>query len=218
MVDLRAERNASCGFIDLTLSNLSMEAAKMNRRSDSSKRVLMLQTWQGLGQPAIGKRELHQIQQALVATFGPAALESPAAIARVLAGEGAQLRHPEVIEFDAEWREAQINREEEKFAALPKTAAREPLTLSQAEALIRSFEALRRQFEEAEDRPAISRLTEQAIEARDFAQSAARNPENGKDLRALQKEICEWFRIWIQTPNLFADWIELRKSSPNFSL
>jgi hypothetical protein len=29
-------------------------------------------------------------------------------------------------------------------------------------------------------------------------------------------EIALWFQIWLETPNLFNDWLELRKSSPSF--
>ena len=32
--------------------------------------------------------------------------------------------------------------------------------------------------------------------------------------RAEQAEIAEWLKVWIQTPILFADWLELRRRSP----
>ena len=53
-------------------------------------------------------QELEQIQQALGKKFGEGALESPAAIARVVADEGAVLRHPEVFTFDGKWRERRL--------------------------------------------------------------------------------------------------------------
>lgn len=193
-----------------------MEAANKNRSRGGSKRNLMLQSWQGLGEPAVGKPELRQIQEALVAALGPGGSESPAAIARVLAGAGAELRHPEIIEFDAEWRELQIAREEEKFSSVPDYPDGEPLTFDLAEGLIKSFEGLRQGFQVTNEAPGISRLIEEAVACRDLAESLARNPELSPSIRTAQKEIQEWFKIWLQTPNLFLDWLELRKSSPEF--
>jgi hypothetical protein len=35
--------------------------------------------------------------------------------------------------------------------------------------------------------------------------------------REEKKEIAEWFRIWLETPDAFFDWLEVRKASPEFS-
>src|SRR6185437_15565652 len=43
-------------------------------------------------------------------SFGGGATESPATIARVVADEGAVLRHPEVFECDRKWREENLSR------------------------------------------------------------------------------------------------------------
>jgi len=34
--------------------------------------------------------------------------------------------------------------------------------------------------------------------------------------REEKKEIAEWFRIWLETPEAFFDWLEVRKASPDF--
>ena len=34
--------------------------------------------------------------------------------------------------------------------------------------------------------------------------------------RREKKEIAEWFRIWLETPDAFFDWLDVRKSSPEF--
>jgi hypothetical protein len=36
------------------------------------------------------------------------------------------------------------------------------------------------------------------------------------DKRAEKQEIATWFRIWLETPDLFFDWLELRKASEEF--
>jgi hypothetical protein len=35
--------------------------------------------------------------------------------------------------------------------------------------------------------------------------------------REEKKEIAEWFRIWLETPDAFFDWLEVRKASAEFS-
>jgi hypothetical protein len=31
-----------------------------------------------------------------------------------------------------------------------------------------------------------------------------------------KREIAEWFRIWLETPDAFFDWLDVRKASPTF--
>ncbi len=31
-----------------------------------------------------------------------------------------------------------------------------------------------------------------------------------------ETEIAEWFTVWLQTPEIFDDWLELRRRSANF--
>src|SRR6266550_2095800 len=77
--------------------------------SARTKRELIIEVWEALDCESVGAHELEQIQQALVEKFGAGALESPAAIARTVADEGAVLRHPEVFDYDARWREQLIS-------------------------------------------------------------------------------------------------------------
>jgi hypothetical protein len=34
--------------------------------------------------------------------------------------------------------------------------------------------------------------------------------------RAEKVEIAGWFRIWLETPDAFFDWLDVRKQSPEF--
>jgi hypothetical protein len=34
--------------------------------------------------------------------------------------------------------------------------------------------------------------------------------------RAEKEEIASWFRIWLETPDAFFDWLDVRKQSPDF--
>src|SRR6266404_5640865 len=88
-VDSEPARKASSAVSDSILYGLSMEGTQS--RTDS--RELTIRVWDSLGRPAIGESELRQIQASVRGQFGPGAEESPAAIARVLADAGAELRH-----------------------------------------------------------------------------------------------------------------------------
>ena len=50
--------------------------------------------------------------------------------------------------------------------------------------------------------------------------NAARAESRKKSLstreRDEQAEIAEWLTIWLRTPDLFDDWLELRKGTPEF--
>lgn len=48
------------------------------------------------------------------------------------------------------------------------------------------------------------------------AQSIAANARVQAAKRQEKQEIANWFRIWLETPELFADWLELRKTSEDF--
>src|SRR5438093_12917381 len=118
--------------------------AHRRKPAELTKRELIVQAWDRLGRLSIGERELSAIQTMLRNQFGRGGEESPAAIARVLADEGAELRHPEVIEFDARWREAKIESDWKDFKGLDDLVTGRPLRLSKAEALIKKLERLRK--------------------------------------------------------------------------
>src|SRR5947209_6027164 len=75
------------------------------RRQTQTKRDLIIEVWESLDCESVGADELKEIQRMINEKFGAGAVESPAAIARALSDEGAVLRHPEVLECDARWRE-----------------------------------------------------------------------------------------------------------------
>lgn len=183
---------------------------------ESRRREKVVEVWRGLGEPKVGGAELRQIQKALGKEFVKAGVTSPATIARILADEGAELRHPEVIECDARWREARLKSEASRFSELENISPGKPTSLEQAEALISELERLRQRYAAEADREALAELTTLAASMRRAAQSFAKNHTSDSAGQAEQSEIAEWIKVWIQTPNLFADWLALRKRSPEF--
>jgi hypothetical protein len=184
--------------------------------SPPTKHALIIEAWDKLGRTMVGESELREIQRLVRSQFGPGADVSPAAIARVLADEGAELRHPEVIEFDARWREAKIEKESGRLKGLDELLAGKPLRLRKAESLIKKLERLRQRAENADDQSAAKQARSLAISGRQTAELLAKDRELNELQRTEQTEVAEWFKVWIQTPMLFADWLELRRRSPEF--
>jgi hypothetical protein len=187
-----------------------MKSAEIPNRE---KRELIVETWTKLGHAPVTARMLSRIQRALARQFGIDTADSPASIARVLADEGAELRHPDVIEFDAQWRKSSCKESELAIAA---DAAAKPLTLESAEALLKRFEGLRRKFSGDAKSDRLRQLREAALNEKAKTQLLARDSALDDSVRKVQAEIAEWFRVWLQAPEIFDDWLDLRKRSSEF--
>jgi len=181
---------------------------------EARRREKVVDVWRSLGEPTVGGDELRQIQKALGKERAPD-VASPATIARILADEGAELRHPEIIEFDARWREAMIENEGKGLNSISGLTGAKALSLKQAESLIKRLERLRRRFDRTGDEQS-RQLQSLAIEGRQAALLRANSRSLSETGRLEQAEIGEWLRIWLQTPTLFEQWLELRKSSTDF--
>jgi len=181
-----------------------------------TKRALIIAVWESLDCTMVGEPELGEIQAALFRQLGAGAEMSPAAIARVLADEGAELRHPEVIEFDARWREAKIEKESRQLQGLEELLMAKPLQLKKAAGLIKRLEKARQRAETSGNEAALHHVHTLAVTGRQQAELLATDRKLDQQERAEQAEIVEWLKVWIQTPVLFADWLELRRRSPEF--
>ena len=171
----------------------------------------IVSTWRSLGATSVGEQELLAIQAALADEL------SPASIARALAAAGAPLRHPEIIECDARWREKQIATQTKPLAGLALLQKRESLRLRDAEQAITTLERLRVGFARSADELSLDEIKELAIDARQNALSRAHDASLSSSRREEQAEIAEWLRVWLETPHLFAQWVDLRKTSAAFS-
>ena len=192
-------------------------ARKINKgEAGISRRQAIVSAWGRLDTASIGTDELLRIQQAIREAFGEHAVESPATIARELADEGAELRHPEIIECDARWREARIDKQRNTFSTVSALQTIERLRLKQAESLIKRLERLRGRLERKPDDSLLAELKSLAIGARQAAVSRVKDTSLPIDVRHEQAEIAEWLRVWLETPKLFQQWVELRKSSAAF--
>jgi hypothetical protein len=174
-----------------------------------TKRELMIEVWEHLDCESVGATELEAVTEAVRERFGEGAVESPARVARVLADEGAELRHAEVLDADARWRTQDPY--EAAFRNVLKFS-----TFEEAAASIRRLDNLRKQFRRKEDREGLRRVQETVLKGKQRAQMIARNPAVNERKRAEKAEMAEWFTVWLNQPEIFEDWLSLRLSSKDF--
>ena len=162
----------------------------------TSRDEFIIEVWEATGKEVVGASELDLIEGAVLERFGSAM--SPAAIARVLADHGAPLRHPEILQADARWREKQslFTAEDLEFANL-ETAIR----------LINKVEELWQQFEN--DVATRERL-------RQAVRSLKTELDSFAPTKQLAAEVSQWLTVWLQTPQIFAEWLTLRQNTAEF--
>lgn len=180
-----------------------------SREQPATKRDLAIAVWESLDCETVGAKELERIQREVAERFGEGAVEGPAALARTLADEGALLRHPEVLECDAKWRQRKLSQ-----PALQVEL--ELSTLSAAAATMVELENRRRELTKADDKNRLRGLRDAAIKHKQDRLVIARSLVLSELERAEANEIAGWLDVWLRTPDLFAEWVELRRLSPEF--
>ena len=188
-----------------------MSERKKNKWKARTKLDLIIEAWEQLDCETVGAQELEQIAQIVREEFGAGAVESPMRIARLLADEGAELRHAEILEMDARARAADPY--EAMFRQVLKFA-----DFAQAQNSLRQIENLRKQFIRKKDKEGLRRLRELALKGKRRAEMIARNRKVDERKRAEKAEIAEWFAVWLRQPEIFNDWVELRRRAKDFGI
>ena len=169
----------------------------------------MIEVWEALDCENIGAKEIIVIEQAVRDEFGESAVDSPMVIARLLADEGAELRHSEIMKLFVE------RNQENEFDALFRNILRFD-TFEQAIATIRNLENVRKRFLKDDDTTDIRTLREVTLHGKKDLLAAADKPRTAPEIQARNAEIASWLTIWLQTPDVFENWIKLRMRSPDF--
>jgi len=174
-----------------------------------TKTDLIIEVWEKLDCENVGAAEIEAIATVVADEYGDSAVESPMIVARLLADEGAHLRHSEIMELYLR-----------HAADRPYDAALKDIVkiddLKQALASIRNLENLRRKLQGDGDKDGLRLVRKTVIEAK---QAAAENVEKRKiDTKSARfnAEIAQWFTVWLQTPEAFESWVALRQRSPEF--
>jgi hypothetical protein len=170
---------------------------------------LIIEVWEHLDCESVGTRELEQIQLALREKFGEGARESPASIARAVADEGAVLRHPEVFECDLKWREQKID-------GLKFSEGLDFSSLSEAFLSMVKLEEKRLELKISDDSRGLTQLRDIVSSARKDSLLRARSKIVDAAEREEAKEVSQWLTIWLQAPELFSDWLDLRRRAPEY--
>ena len=168
-----------------------------------TKKTLILEAARELGIQKWTTAEIDQLRRKLIADHGEAGKSSNDYIAEVLKSMGWKVQLTE--------REEAEERFEEEFEDILHFK-----TLQDAEVSLTHLDELLRRFRTHGEKAAVERVLEVARLGKRRAEMISRNRKVEAHKREEKREIAEWFRIWLETPDAFFDWLEIRKASPDF--
>jgi len=171
---------------------------------------LIIEVWEKLDCESVGAKEIEAVETVVREHLGEGASELPMKLARILADEGAELRHAEILELDAR------RRLESPYDAMFRNILKFT-DFKQTLESIRRLENIRRKFALEKDKTALRAVREIALKGKRRAQMIAKNEKVAPRKRAEKEEIAEWFTIWMQSPEIFEQWIIMRRNSPDFA-
>jgi len=168
-----------------------------------TKKAMILEAARGLGIQRWTTAEVDQLRRKLIADHGEAGKSSNEYIAEVLKTMGWKVQLSE--------REEAEERFEEEFEDILHFK-----TLGDAEVSLTRLDELLRRFRAHGERAAVGRVLEIARLGKRRAEMISHNRKVEAQKREEKREIAEWFRIWLETPDAFFGWLEVRKASPEF--
>lgn len=178
-------------------------------RQARTKDELMIEVWEELDCENVGAVEIVAIEDAIRERFGPAAVDSPMVIARLLADEGADLRHSEIMQL---WVERNSDR---PYDAVFRNILQLE-NFNQALSTMRNLENLRRKYTADGDKEGLRLVRDVALRGKKMLSDAYEDRHSDGPARSISREISQWLSIWLQNPEMFTDWVDLRRRSPDF--
>lgn len=151
-------------------------------------------------------REIAIINEGLIEEFGEGGAMTPAEIARVLHDEDLPVKFEQIFRMATP-----TEKYEQLFEGLALSKS-----LRQAEESLQKIDELYRKFQRIGDRIGLRFARQTALRAKRNAMALSQSSNLTRLERMEQTEIVQWFTIWLQTPSLFAQWLELRKTTPAF--
>jgi hypothetical protein len=171
--------------------------------SSNTKKSLILQAARQIGVQKWTPAEIDQLRRRLIAEHGEAGKTGSEYIADVL--ESAGLKLELTLQEEAE------DQYEEEFEDLLHFK-----TLEDAEVSVMRLDELMRKFRSQGEHAAVARVLNVARLGKRRAEMISRNQKVEAPKRAEKEEIANWFRIWLENPDAFFDWLDLRKQSIEF--
>jgi hypothetical protein len=178
-------------------------APEQSKKDPGSKKDLILELAAHFGVTKFTVAEVEQLRRQMIARLGAAGKTSPEYIAEVLGAAG--MRVIWATDSDTE------DKYEEEFHDLLHFS-----NLEEAEICVMRLDELLRKFRADGEKAAAERVLDVARLGRRRAEMIARNQRVDPLKRAEKEEILQWFKVWLETPDAFFDWLELRKQSPDF--
>lgn len=168
-----------------------------------TKKALILRAAAAIGAEKWTPAEIEQLRRRLLAEHGAEGKTGSDYIADVLQSAGWK-----VVLTQQEEAEDQF---EEEFEDLLHFK-----TLSDAEVSLMRLDELLRRFRAHEEKAAAERVLQIARLGKRRAEMIARNHKVDAHKRDEKEEIASWFRVWLENPDAFFDWVEVRKQSSEF--
>ena len=169
-----------------------------------TKKQIILEYCRAKALERIGLAEIRALERELHARLG--SRTSASYIAGVLRAAGKN------VEYHDRFADPPI---EEPYASRLRDVL-EFHDLASTEASLRKLDELYREYRDAADRAGVRWVRTLLQKGKLRAASLAASPRVGPEKRAEKAEIASWFRIWLETPDLFFDWLEVRKASEEF--
>lgn len=180
-----------------------MTQTKATPTKSPAKKEMILNAARELKTPMFTPAEIEQIRRRLIADKGEQGKTSAEYIATVLAEAGMRV----VLSARSDTQ----GRYEEEFHDLLHFS-----TLEDAEMCLVRLDELLRKFGTEGEREAEARVLEVARLGRRRAEMIARNHKVDAMKRGEKEEVARWFAVWLEQPDAFFDWLEIRKQSPEF--
>jgi hypothetical protein len=172
-------------------------------KKERTKKSLILAAAREINTPSWTPAEIDQLRRRLLARYGDAGKTSSEYITDVLKEAGFKLLLN--LQEDAE------DQYEEEFEDILHFT-----TLQDAEVSLMRLDELMRRFQAHGEKAAVERVLNVARLGKRRAEMIARNQKVQAQKRAEKEEMASWFRIWLETPDAFFDWLDVRKQSPEF--
>jgi hypothetical protein len=168
-----------------------------------TKKAMILEAARELGLQKWTTAEIDQLRRKLIADHGEAGKSSNDYISDVLQAVGWKVQLSE--------REDAEERFEEEFEDILHFR-----TLHDAEVSLTRLDELMRRFQVHAEKAAVERVLEIARLGKRRAEMISHNRKVEAKKRDEKKEIAEWFRIWLENPDAFFNWLEVRKAASDF--
>ncbi len=174
------------------------------KRPTKQEMVLEIYDREAMGE--VTAQEIAIINQALVEEFGEGGAMAPAEIARILHDEDLPIRFEQIFRM-----ESPDDKYENLFGGLNKCG-----TLAEAESSLWQIDRLYREYQRAGDRKGVRYARQAGLRLKQITTALSQSTKLTGRQRSEMGEAAQWLNVWLQTPDIFDQWLELRKATAEF--